>query len=544
MPPEPYAALEKVAGLLSDPIARSELLVEAANVAPSNELKIDLLTRAVEAATSQRPTRLEDTPKLAEAASQLVQLGARSKAAAVIAEHLARLDARGDVSEEAVRRITSALRIAIDAKAWTDAEPLARLADMNWGFVNFRWTSRLDDARRVMLVAALELQEALVAAGVNKTSLRLAQARTRFWLGVLTIQRDDATRQARAKHFTEAVASFDSKPPIPQTFEIRLQMAEALRWHATFLPFRSKKDFYAVADVRNRARSTYETLLAEMEAHSRRDADFVYVRTATVAGLSSVLRALASVGTEIAREELGENNLDGARKAAVTVMRNVYEQASLFEPGRYADIKVDNPAARPLCCLRAENQAEDAWMVGLLAGAEALAGDNLPAPTQCEKLAAHAFDPERRARGVPVDPKAIAACEREAKETAEPARTAYHLGRAYAFAGGPNRESALEQFALAASGNYTQAFYNLSYAFSQRSRTCSVVPALLDRYRYLVLRDYLQPALQTLRDHLQPTDEPVVAWLRKLAESEPDTTRVLPKLGDPLPLTFLKGLCE
>ncbi len=70
------------------------------------------------------------------------------------------------------------------------------------------------------------------------------------------------------------------------------------------------------------------------------------------------------------------------------------------------------------------------------------------------------------------------------------------------------------------------------------------MPALLDRYRYLVLRDYLQPALQTLRDHLQPTDEPVVAWLRKLAESEPDTTRVLPKLGDPLPLTFLKGLCE
>lgn len=542
-----HVALETLASRLPDAIARSELLIEAANVAETDEQKIALLMLAVDAATSQRATRLQDTPKLADAARQLVNLGAFRQASAVIAEHLARMDARGDLRDDAVVRITDALRVAIDARAWNEPESRTRLAEMTWGFINFRWSDGIDNRRRALLATALELQEALVAADGDKTAptrmqartLKLAQARTQFWLGVFANRSDDDdARQIRAARFAKSVALFDDVLREQQTHEIRLQQAEAMRWRTSFLPQETLEDLHAAATMGERTLALYEALLKDVDSRPRDD----YIRTATVSGLSAMLRSQASNNTEIAREEAALDNMEAVRRAALAVMRQVYRQAALFDLGRYADIKSNNPSTRNLCCLAAESQAEDAWMVGLLAAEATLARADLPAPTACEKLAAHSFDPMRRAPGVRPEVEAIAACEREAKETLDPARTAFLLGRAYVVA--ERREEALKQLAHAASGNYAQAFYNLMLTLSEKSRTCSVVPALLDRYRYLVLRDHLQPALQSLRGLLLPEDEPVVMRLRNLAKQEPAETTLLPKLGDLLPLTFLKRQCE
>ena len=546
-PMQLQAALEKVASRVPDAIARSELLIDAANIAETDEQKIALLMLAVEAATSQRATRLQDTPKLAEAARLLINLGAYRQASAVIAEHLARMDARGDLRDDAVVRITDALRVAIDARAWNEPESRPRLAEMTWGFINFRWSDGIDNRRRTLLFTALELQEALVAVDRDKTTLtrmqartlKLAQARTLFWLGVFANRTDDDdARQIRANRFAKSVALFDEVLREQQTFEIRLQQAEALRWRTGFLPQDTLEELYAIETMGERTLALYEGLLKDVDSRPRED----YIRTATVSGLSAMLRSQASNNTEIAREELALGDMAAVRRAALAVLQQVYRQAALFEPGRYADIKSNNPSTRNLCCLASESQAEDAWMIGLLAAEATLARGGQPAPTACEKLAAHSFDPMRRAPGVRPETEAIAVCEREAKDSPDPARTAFLLGRAYVVA--DRREDALKQLAQAASGNYTQAFYNLMLTLSEKSKTCSVVPALLDRYRYLLLRDYLQPALESLGGLRLSENDPVVIRLRNLAKQEPTEATLLPKLGDPLPLSFLKRQCE
>ncbi|MEX2650040.1 MAG: tetratricopeptide repeat protein [Alphaproteobacteria bacterium] len=85
-----------------------------------------------------------------------------------------------------------------------------------------------------------------------------------------------------------------------------------------------------------------------------------------------------------------------------------------------------------------------------------------PPPTECDRLAAHPWDPERVAEGVPqdaLDQAALAACRDAVAERPESARLAYQLGRVLERLG--YLDEALVYLRRAAAADYVQAAYAL-----------------------------------------------------------------------------------
>src|SRR5262249_41659138 len=89
--------------------------------------------------------------------------------------------------------------------------------------------------------------------------------------------------------------------------------------------------------------------------------------------------------------------------------------------------------------------------------------------TDCDQLAAHPNDPERKVDGLPLSKldanKAIPACETAVRQYPNDARLSYQLGRAYYRA--KNHQDAIDQFKKAAEQGYAPAQYSLGSIYTR-----------------------------------------------------------------------------
>jgi|FEC22Drversion2_1045045.scaffolds.fasta_scaffold00379_12 hypothetical protein len=539
--PQPaHIALAAISGRLQAPDAKDELLLAAAENAPDLGTKTESISTVASSilarAKSSKPPPGLFTYRVAR---RLMELKQTDKAAEVLAAYLTAANAPTPESNPFVSYTTlDVLRTAVKSNAAALPAFQKQLAAMDWKLVNFRWYHQRS---RDLLTEALNLQSALVNNGVSSRSLQLARARTLFWLGTISDE------QAKLPRFAEAVKLFDELASDDR--EVRLQLADAIRLKASVMPQETVEEMSAVAAERQRARRLYEELLPELDLKKTKvsitdKSDENYVRTAAVSGLSGTLQGLGTIHAETAAKMLAKGDREKGYREALEAMRSVHAQSQLFSTELYEDIQAGNPTITNLCCLGPESQAEDAWAVAIVAGAESLRRGNSGPLGECERLATHPYDPLRRTIGGPAD-GAIGPCEAEKAGDGgkDVGRHAFLLGRSYARVD-HRRDEALEQLGIAAGEKYAQAFYNLSYELNRASTRCPLAPALLDRYRYLVFRDHLAPALKAMQSEIRPSDGDMIADLEELARREPSTTAALPRLGKPITLELLNQACQ
>jgi hypothetical protein len=459
----------------------------------------------------------------------LAQRGAPDLGAVVIARYLEEVGERYDTEVEAGGRIAEssianaifeALRIANATKAANYPDARTSLFRMPWNFVKYTWGSNRNS---LLLAEADKLLKALLEIDQAVPELQLAAARTSFWLGA-------AASPTRKQVFFDRAVSLFKMVPDPD-LQVRIEYADAVRLQGSVMLLDDSKvapeGAMAVVETRMRARTLYDEILPKVRDLPKD----TYLRTAAIFGMSSTLQALATAHAIATAKLLNgpEPDPDKAYQQAVGALRATYDQRTLFDPDQFGDIDANHPTSRNLCCLAPESQGEDAWVVALVAGMTPAAPADRVSVGDCEKEATHPYDPRRRVAGGTLKSTTIETCKKEGigLKGEDAARNAFLLGRAYAVRQ-EHRDEALKQLSKAADFEYPQAFFNLYFALNARRR-CDITPALIDRYRYLVMRDSLAPVLRVLAPYFGPDDADLQLSLRDLARREPTTTNVLPR---------------
>src|SRR5262249_5578568 len=146
------------------------------------------------------------------------------------------------------------------------------LSKLDWNFVNYTWSDagfRGLTFHKQKLLEALKLQNDMLNNGIATTELRLAAARTNFWLGVSSDSNgknkvgSDGGDKNKKEYLAEAVALFDELKSDKD--EIRLQWADAVRLNASVMPLDeptvTATQALAVVAERERAYALYKALL-------------------------------------------------------------------------------------------------------------------------------------------------------------------------------------------------------------------------------------------------------------------------------------------
>lgn len=429
-------------------------------------------------------------------------------------------------------------------------------AQMNWDFTHLRWGSFNNNnvsKQRQLLVAARDLQEALLAGGADRSAtLMFAMADTYYWLGRFNGSKpaDQQKFYDRAQQLFEEMDK-DRKGPLP--LDVRLQWAEMLLAKANGLVAdTSSNDRKRIAAYED-AKSRLEELSRDLEQRPNGD----YLRVATVSNSSIAYNELAYYLARTALAAWADGAVPEAERDARASLRYGYRQAALFAPdahGKIGDAASLNSRGSSgektnkdiFCCLEPNSEGIEAWMIGMLAGQQASNRRGGPAPTRCERLASSPMDPARRARGalhIPADKEADS-CMDELERYGRTGTEDYLLARLYKASKAP-KDDVIRMLVSAANAEYAVAYFDLSTELRDCKR---IAPALLDRYRYRVLRDYLAAARPRLFPASRSADEAaedkrIAEWLDGMGKTEPESTKILPNPGERLDLTFLMQQC-
>jgi TPR repeat protein len=143
----------------------------------------------------------------------------------------------------------------------------------------------------------------------------------------------------------------------------------------------------------------------------------------------------------------------------------------------------------------------------------------------CDQLAAHPNDPQRKATGIPLSKidtdTAIPACELAVSQYPNDAQLNYQLGRAYVRA--KNYQTAIDQFRKAAEQGYAPAQYNLGVMYTRDVGVARDEAQAVAWYRKAAEQGYA-PAQNDLGMMYQngqgvaQDDAEAVGWYRKAAE--------------------------
>jgi len=145
--------------------------------------------------------------------------------------------------------------------------------------------------------------------------------------------------------------------------------------------------------------------------------------------------------------------------------------------------------------------------------------------TDCDQLAAHPNDPQRKATGIPLSKidtnTAISACETAVRQYPNDAQLNYQLGRAYLRA--KNYQAAVDQFGKAAEQGYAPAQNNLGLMYTRGLGVAKDDAEAVSWYRkaaeqgYAPAQNYLGLMYQNGQGVAQD-DAEAVGWYRKAAE--------------------------
>jgi tetratricopeptide (TPR) repeat protein len=189
------------------------------------------------------------------------------------------------------------------------------------------------------------------------------------------------------------------------------------------------------------------------------------------------LQEAADLGDEVAKAELWVASM----KAAQSLLDENPEQALL--DAATTSLDATSSIIRDI----EGNEDMDEWsrlfalLVGLMHGRlTAPPGSGSGPESPCDQLAANPYDPLRQGAGVAADAvdteRAIAACDRAAKDQPKEPRWVYQRGRAQQIAGNAGQGPAATSYAAAAAADfkaaidagYPMAFYNAALAARQR----------------------------------------------------------------------------
>jgi hypothetical protein len=387
----------------------------------------------------------------------------------------------------------------------------------------------------------------------RSADLLFAMADTSFWLGRFNASKP-AEQQQFANRAVQLFEEIDRTVKAQQTADMRLQWAETLLSKATDLSADKEASYRQLIAVYEDAKNRYEELSKSID--QRPDGD--YLRVAVVSGLSIAYTDLAAYLGNTALAAWVDGSTQVAERDARDALRYSYRQAALFAPSRYRDIGeaqslyVDGKGGErknkeSFCCLEPASQGTEAWMVGMAAGQQTSNRKGSSAPAKCEQLAASVMDPERRVRGnlrITSDKAAAEACMHELERNGKTAADDFLLARLYKGLAVP-RDDVIRMLVSAANAEYAIAYYHLSVELTDCKQ---IAAALLDRYRYLVVRNYLRDAWTRLFPASGGGDQAaennrIADWLDGLGKAEPDSTKILPKLGSRLDFSFLMQQC-
>ena len=145
--------------------------------------------------------------------------------------------------------------------------------------------------------------------------------------------------------------------------------------------------------------------------------------------------------------------------------------------------------------------------------------------TDCDQLAAHPNDPQRKAAGIPLSKldtdTAITACEIAVRQYPNDAQLKYQLGRAYVRA--KNYQAAVDQFGKAAEQGYAPAQNTLGLMYTRGLGVTRDDAEAVNWYRKAAEQGYA-PAQNNLGLMYQngqgvaQDDAEAVGWYRKAAE--------------------------
>ena len=145
--------------------------------------------------------------------------------------------------------------------------------------------------------------------------------------------------------------------------------------------------------------------------------------------------------------------------------------------------------------------------------------------TDCDQLAAHPNDPQRKAAGIPLSKldtdTAVPACETAVRQYPNDAQLNYQLGRAYLHA--KNYQAAVDQFGKAAGEGYAPAQNNLGLMYTRGLGVTRDDAEAVNWYRkaaeqgYAPAQNYLGLMYQSGQGVAQD-DAEAVNWYRKAAE--------------------------
>ena len=560
-PPDGVATLagtlEMLAQKVDDPKGRAEILMAAIRMSPQDDqagvvrrLRQAWLAAAPDPEARKSPLPTELACEIAEAAEKNGLLPEMQRAAADCAAGRSdTLDAGNDTRAPGM---VDVLERALRAKV---AETPSLLAQMNWTFTHLRWGNFNNNnvaKQRQLLVATRDLQEALVAAGADRSmDLLFAMADTYYWLGRFNASKpaDQQKLYDRAQQLFEEI---DKNKKGPLSLEVRLQWAEALLAKASGLASdTSSNDRTRIAAYED-AKGHLEELSRNLEQRSTGD----YLRIATVSNSSIAYSELAYYLARTALAAWADGAVPEAERDARASLRYGYRQAALFASdghGKIGDAAAlyargadDKTNKEVFCCLEPNSEGIEAWMIGMLAGQPASNRRSGPPPTRCERLASSPMDPARRAQGalrISAD-KDADSCMDELERHGRTGTEDYLLARLYKASNVP-KDDVIRMLVSAANAEYAIAYFDLSTELRDCKR---IAPALLDRYRYRVMRDYLAAARPRLFAASRSGDEGaedrrIADWLDSMGKAEPESTKTLPPQGERLDLTFLMQQC-
>lgn len=551
-------SLEMLAAQIGDLEGRAEILMSSIRTSQPND-QAGVARRLRQAWLAADPTpdaRKSPLPtglacEIAEAAEKNGMLPEMQRAAGdCVAGRSATLDAGDDTKAPAM---VESLERAMRAKV---ANTPNLLAQMNWDFTHLRWggfNNNNVSKQRQLLVAARDLQEALVAGGADRSAdLMFAMADTYYWLGRFNASKpaDQQKFYDRAQQLFEELDK-DKKGPLP--LEVRLQWIETLVAKANSLvadtSSNDRKRIAAYENAKNRLEELAQTL------GQRPDGD--YLRVATASNSSIAYGELAYYLARTALAAWADGAVLEAERDARASLRYGYRQAALFAPdgyGRIGDaaslnsrgLSGEKTNKEVFCCLEPNSDGTETWVIGMLAGQQTANQKGGPAPTRCEQLASSPMDPVRRVRGVLniSAGKDADSCMDELERYGRTGTEDYLLARLYKASNVP-KDDVIRMLVSAANAGHAIAYFDLSIELRDCKR---IAPALLDRYRYRVMHDYLAAA----RPRLFPTsrnadeaaeDKRIAEWLESMGKAEPESTGILPKPGERLDLTFLMQQC-
>ncbi|MEO1199879.1 MAG: hypothetical protein AAFX39_11710 [Pseudomonadota bacterium] len=334
------------------------------------------------------------------------------------------------------------------------ATPMAFL-DYAWWSIPWRDEPEARRATYTMFQAFRALADKLLIERPGAVDWRARRGQTLMWMDefVRNTNGTEFDGESRVGFLEQAIA--DVSEAIEQRdipLYPRYALAEALRIHAQDFP-ESHDALDARSELRLRSIAEHQSLLDDgfLDANiSRRNFFEGYARVA--------LQGALDARVELEDIEAGESAGDVVRTtlAALTfahargVARAEAEAAEALRDassGWDLDMAYDTTWAHP---------------IAFLAGHLRLAGSSaLPDATQCDVLASYAFDPDRRAQGVPYDNipvgEAVPAC-RQATDTW---RGVFQLGRSLGHQGNVWGEP-MQVLAQAAQNGYAPAFNALA----------------------------------------------------------------------------------